>query len=444
MVKVLFRLFGMVVRHSASYHHSTVGQVERWHSTLKTFLRSIRAARQHCTGPFDIEAALDWINLSYNSAVSSVTKYSPSFLMNLRTINLPYDAIFAPPSSFKNYPAWVKDGLSLLGLSYEHVTKTLFLNTLSNVKRLDLRRDPLIQFSPGDPVVLIKGTVIDGIHPKAQLPCKGPYSIKKVLGNGNYELSGADAARFKAPINVDRILPLPTPRGPDIATSPVQRIVGHRFDSSASRDLGVKAGEFERLEYRIRWAGFGPGSDSFRSLPFLIDIPHMVNAYVKRHRLEIPAEFQFPEEPPDLVIIRPALSDAAKLRSHFRRRIPPSVVPVPADAPSPEPSLEASPQPTSQPPAVFSPLDPPSQSSSPLPAPAPASGPTLPPPSLPTKARYQAKGGLKGWSYLQHFSTSRGIQDRWRHESQFMDSEKSSPHFEQLRSEASSQPDSSA
>ena len=418
VTKLLFKHYGIKVRASASYHHRTLGHIERWHGTLRTLLLALRKARPNC----DLTVYIGWLNLAFNSAVNSLTKYSPSFLMTLRNVRLPHDLIFNPPTAATPLPEWVREQLKVLGASYDAVAQTLNLNTLSNLKRCDLKRDPLLRYNPGDQVVLVKGSVVDKNHPKAVFPSKGPYVITKVLPNDNYLLQGGDAGRLRAPIHVDRLLPYPPARPPEIANSPVQRIVGHRWTDTVDRDLGGKQHQCRRLEYRIRWLGFKAGADSYRSLPYLVDIPHIVEAYNRAHAKEIPPEYRVLDgEGESLDPVRPPLSEAAVHRRHFRHR-PRQLEPPTAPAPSSE-------TPTAPPPDVEGPaLVPDAALDEGVPSPPSAPQPTSD--LLPVEAKQDSKGD---WLYLRRTAGRHGPISRWISASQFSTADLESLHFAQLR-----------
>jgi hypothetical protein len=419
VVKLLFKLYGMKVRYSASYHHRTVGHLERWHSTLKTFLLALRKARPNC----DLSVYIGWLNLAYNSSVHSLTKYSPSFLMTLRLVRLPHDLLFSPPAVSKNIPEWVKESLEVLGLAYDRVTQSLHLHALANLKKCDLRRDPLLAYQVGDLVILIKGDVVDKNLPKDQFPTRGPYFIAKVLPNDNYILGGIDARRL-APVNVDRLLPHPKPRPPDILTSPVSRIVDHRWKEHTQLDNSGKPTTVKTLEYRLRWAGLSSSYDSFRSLAYLADIPQLVQAYNRRAGDAIPEGYRYFEEPAELDRARPPLSEAALRRPHFRHRPQHSTEGDSAIAPAEPPSTAEEDSPAAAP--------------APIPSPGgeqvdtPVSRPTTTSDDLPISARCDRKGR---WTYLRRFITKRGTQERWIGAREFQQDSLDSDLFTQLRAE---------
>ena len=430
--KILWRRFGMRLRWSASYHHRTVGHLERWHSTLKVLMLALRKARPGV----DVSVYINWLNLVYNSAVNSLTKYSPMYLWTLRVVRLPYDVIFAPPASDKSLPEWAREGLQALQLSYDAVAKTLHLNALSQLKKADLRRDPLLSLNVGQKVLLVKGTVVDRNHPKAVFPTRGPYVVVKVLPNDTYMLGGGDSSRLRAPVHIDRLLAVPPERPPDMDTYPVERIVGHRFSDRIDRDLGdKKAGTHRRLEYRLRWLGFAKNFDSWRSLPYLTGISEMVSAYNRRHAHDIPEEYLFFEEPVDLDVQRPPLSEAARQQRHFRRRPRPSEPADSADttrpgtwtssdaelraAAEPEDAELDDVQPAAEPPAP----EPPQLQEEEI-APLPESD------GAPTQAKRDRKGR---WFYLRRVKTKRGLQERWFPEKHFLPDERETDHFQELR-----------
>src|SRR5436190_6121153 len=62
-IEVECRLLGVVLRHSTPYHPQTCGKVERFHQTLKRFLRAQPAARTLR----ELQAQLDWFRDYYNT-----------------------------------------------------------------------------------------------------------------------------------------------------------------------------------------------------------------------------------------------------------------------------------------------------------------------------------------------------------------------------------------
>ena len=180
----------------------------------------------------------------------------------------------------------------------------------------------------------------------------------------------------------------------------------------------------QRIEYRIRWLGFKAGADSYRSLPYLVDIPHIVEAYNRAHAKEIPPEYRVLDgEGESLDPIRPPLSEAAVHRRHYRHR-PPQQEPVPTPAPSPEP-------PVAPPPAAE---DPTSEADTAPDEDAPAPQPTSD--LLPVEAKKDSRGN---WLYLRPTAGRHGSISRWIRAGQFSAADLESLHFAQLRDAFTSQ-----
>jgi transposase InsO family protein len=62
-IEVECRMLGVVLRHSTPYHPQTCGKVERFHQTLKRFLRAQQTARTLR----ELQAQLDWFRDYYNT-----------------------------------------------------------------------------------------------------------------------------------------------------------------------------------------------------------------------------------------------------------------------------------------------------------------------------------------------------------------------------------------
>ena len=312
VIKLLFKLFGITVRSSASYHHRSVGLVERWHSTMKRMLLALRKAKKSV----DVELAIYWLNIAFNSAIHTITGFSPSFMWTLRQVRLPIDVLFGNPGSLRNLSEWARQAVEAAGVAYQAANERLYIQSLNSAKKLDLRRDVHQGFELGDSVVVVKGSILDGIHPSADMPTTGPYTVAEKLGQDTYRVSG-----IKTPIHVERLLRWPAPPGESDDLYPVRAVVGHRFTERADRDLGRAQGEYEVLEYRIHWQAFSSAYCSWRSTVYLSNIPQLVEVYNRQH--DIPARYlvdDLVQTDPTTPVLLPPPSPAARSAPHFRRR----------------------------------------------------------------------------------------------------------------------------
>ena len=348
-IKKLYAIFGIKMRASTPYMHRSIGLVERWHSTLKRLLLIHRSVSTE----LDWDKYLPLLQLAFNSAVSATTGYSPFFVTHMRHPRLPVDNMSIRRSHVANIrmPDWVSRHLQKLQVTYDAVARTLKLNALSAKRAWDLKREVCTQLIPGDRVLVIKGTVIDGKHQKATEPTHGPYTVIKVLPQDNYQLSDLKSRRVIDIVHISQLIYFPSRRVFDEKEEqhryPVRAIVGHRVTKvplDARGALKFAAGT-SVVEYRIRWRGFSRSYDSWRSAHYLADVFELVTAY-----REMVAQRGGAQLPPDAIpppaveardnVATPSPAPIAKLRKHFRavpERDPAPVEPaVPAADPQPE------------------------------------------------------------------------------------------------------------
>ena len=429
VIKLLFKLFGITVRSSASYHHRSVGLVERWHSTMKRMLLALRKAKKN----IDVELAIYWLNIAFNSAIHTITGFSPSFMWTLRQVRLPIDILFGNPGSLRNLSEWARQAVEAAGVAYQAANERLYMQSLNSAKKLDLRRDVHQGFELGDSVIVVKGSVLDGIHPKADMPTTGPYTVAEKLGQDTYRVTG-----IKTPIHVQRLLRWPARRVESDNLYPVKAVTGHRLTERADRALGRRDGEYEVLEYRVHWQGFTSAYCSWRSTPYLSNIPQLVDVYNRQN--DIPARYLVadlvPTDPTAPVVLPPP-SAAARSTPHFRRRHP-QVPPSGLDSVA-EQGASAAPQ-------LVSELDELPQIYGPAVEPAPLVAARALSSNLwrvtsrelyrhclaegPLAARLSKKGK---WTFAKVFRKAAGLQVRWTAEKQMQEANTSPALLEELK-----------
>ena len=406
-ITYLFLRYGIRINPSSAYHHRTIGLIERWHSTLKHLLLANRASAPD----LDWVTSLPLLNLALNTVINRCTQVSPSFALNLREVRLPTDLFYSLPtseSSVADLPQWVSDMLDAAHISYSALAQTLYLNTLANKKKFDLRRDTSLSFNVGDKVLVVKGLLVDNALPKAECPTTGPYTVCKRLPNDNYLLSGKGANRFRTPIHVDRLLHYLEERSDEAACrSPVEAIVAHRVRS---------ADDARVVEYRVRWLGFAKSYDRWLSADYLTTVPHIVEAYCSRHQLPFnatPSEFVVPPATPVSLPPSPLAASGRHFRTH------PDSSPPAAELVS---TASSSAPPETPPPSVEL-VD------------APPEAPELPlvPAAVDTSLPFVAKMDKGRWVYGCHRLSSQGLSTRWFGEKTFMPNDLASTHFSALR-----------
>ena len=339
-LQALYKRYGIKVLASSSYHHQSVAIVERWHATLKQLLLTQRVA----SADNQWHLQLPLLELAFNATVSSTTGYSPFFVMYLRHAVLPNDMLNSDPSALgPDLPEWVRTHLQRLRVTYDAVSHTLRTNSLHQKKKYDLRRDVNTSFNPGDRIALVRGKYIDKKLAKAENPLQGPYTVERRLPRDRYLLTDLHTRRMHNVVHVSRMQMYPDRKAAtpthDSQLYPVSAIVGRRV---VTKPLSA---DTPRLEYQIKWVGFGQQQKSWRAIEYLTNVYEMVAAYNRQLEAAgnpLPAEYQ-PLLPALLrssdETAQPAPHPLAIARQHFRpmfsvkdRSIPVAVDVDPEDA----------------------------------------------------------------------------------------------------------------
>ena len=329
-IKFFWARYGLELRSSSSYHHQTVGLIERFHQVLKALIRTLRVADETA----DWEEALPLMELAYAATVNRNTGYAPAFLRLGRHPRLPTDVLIEPPTEaeLEGLDVWLagrkgSNGkhtggrLSVMNLGYQAAAEKLARNALNAVAAHNLRHDVTYKLKVADRVWLVQGREIDGNLPKAEMPTHDTlYTVDAVSDKpDHYILRGGDGRRTKDPIHVGRLI-LQQDREPDESRIyPVKCVIARRFviATKARRELNVEPGD-SLIEYRVWWTGWGKNADPvWRTLDYLLTITDLVAAYNSTHPL--PSGY-------DLVtlereVIRtptPVVAEAAAKIHHFR------------------------------------------------------------------------------------------------------------------------------
>ena len=275
--------------------------------------------------------------MAFNSTVNSTTGYSPYFIIHGRHCRLPFDSVVGSTATDKELPEWVREHLERLGVVYDAAAAKLKINALHRQRVFDLRRDVRMTFRPGDRVLVLKGKVVDGTLTKSEFATEGPYlgpfTVQRALERDNYQLTDLQTRRMYDVVHVERLVPYPsTPRATAEESSDyyaIRSVVDKRIKKSEHADRALKIPKgTPTLEYRVRWVGFGPASDSWRSPHYLGDIKELIDAYEKRTGGQ--AAEPFPVHSRDAAIdIQPSSLPGGK--RHFRARPEPAAAQTPIE-----------------------------------------------------------------------------------------------------------------
>lgn len=149
---------------STSFHHETLGTVERNHRILNEYLLCF-------TDDYNWDEWIPYFLFAYNTTPHSDTGYSPFELVFGKIANLPYDfksVVNEPIYNIDNYASELKYRLSI---AYNKAHELLKLAKNKRKKILDKLSNP-INVNKGDQVFLRKGN-----RRKFQSPYDGPYLV---------------------------------------------------------------------------------------------------------------------------------------------------------------------------------------------------------------------------------------------------------------------------
>lgn len=179
----VFRFLQIKKLWTTAYHPQTDGCVERFNRSLIKMLRAFSLEHQDS---WDLQLPL--VTHAYNTAIHSVTGYSPYFLMFGREPPTSVDSLVKPPS-LSSLPDYVKQ--------QQHALQETFLDLReANADRSQNRSDkndklsPLV-FHPGQLVLLNDDTKPAGVAGKLLPRWRGPFRVIRKLSDLVYALEYA-------------------------------------------------------------------------------------------------------------------------------------------------------------------------------------------------------------------------------------------------------------
>ena len=325
MVRILWKIFQVLVMEGASYHHQAVGAVERFHAILKSLVMTHRVASGQQDNWHEF---IPWLELAFNATVNTITGYSPFYVQQVRQPVLPADGAHLETPAEGTVDDWVRDVCEEANAVRDAVARKLRKSGLHAKQKYDLKHDVNQSFKVGHQVLVIKGRWMDGNLPKAEVPVSGPFTVVAVLPKNDYRLVDERQRRLTHPVNVKRLIAYPdvwkgdeskwmmtTAEGNGVW--PVDKIVGHRVVQRQSEKI---------LQFKIKWTGLGKGfaewtDCTWRDVDTLVPIAPLLRSYCRDQTDRIPSDLL--PEPLELEVHAddegtPSPSAAARRRSHFR------------------------------------------------------------------------------------------------------------------------------
>lgn len=182
LLEDVLRTCNTIHKTTTSYHPQTNGLTERFHRTLSDMI-SMYINADHTNW----DTILPFVTFAYNTAAQRTTGYSPFFLVYGRQPTSLLDVSFfdAPVKS----SASVSEQLISRLAACRHRAR---LNTEASQQDRKTRYDAfhrVVQFSPGDEVLLWTPTRVPGLCEKFQSRFIGPYTVVEQTSPVNYRVT---------------------------------------------------------------------------------------------------------------------------------------------------------------------------------------------------------------------------------------------------------------
>lgn len=287
--QTIFKRLGTTMLTSTAYHPQTDGSSERTNQTVEIALRYL----------ITMFPDTDWIDFlpslqaQLNNSPNAATGLSPNeVIYGFKTREL----ITAAGGSSQ-----IPEDISSQRWEYqrEAADATAFANAKAKVY-YDARHQPVF-FRPGDRVYLRlhQGYKLPG-NPNRKMSNQrcGPFEVKRRAGRLAYELELPAHWRIHPVISVAQLEPCPSEEDPyhrprpdypesvevegdtdDWRSYTVERIVGRRLR---------KFGRTTVTQYLVKWEGYGPEFNEWRSLSYLDNCMDLVEEYENRLQAQPP------------------------------------------------------------------------------------------------------------------------------------------------------------
>jgi transposase InsO family protein len=293
--KTLQSALGTKLCMSTSFHPQTDGQTERMNRALEETLRHVVSHKQD-DWDLHIPMATFAINNAHNQSIDN----TPFFLNKGFHPRMPA-GITNPEVMDSAVPA-VEKFTTQMQEAIKLTKAALYAAQQRQKAYADTHRRE-VSFAVGDLVYLstknlkLKNDNLTVARQKLLPKFVGPYKVLELVGPVAVKLSLPPTTKIHPVFHVSLLKPAqeaqhePGEIVPPINPPPldwldpdleyeVEGVIGHRFTKS-----GTKRG----VDYLIRWAGYGPDSDTFEPRESLmLSIPELVLAYDAEHHIVLP------------------------------------------------------------------------------------------------------------------------------------------------------------
>jgi hypothetical protein len=252
----LYKLLGIKLATSTTYHPQTDGQTERVNQEMEQFLRIFVNERQD-----DWDELLPLGEFAYNNHIHSSTQQTPFMVNTGRHPRMGFE-----PQQPRSHVESVNEFADRMAQSLEEAKAALAKAKDEYALYYDRRRTPAPVFTKGDKVWL-DGSDIPTTCPSAKLSHRrlGPYVVEARVGHGSYRLQLPASLRRLHPVfPVVKLTPAeadPIP-GRHAPPPPPPVLVDGEEEFEVEKILNSRL-RYCRIEYIVKWKGYDIGDNSW-------------------------------------------------------------------------------------------------------------------------------------------------------------------------------------
>jgi hypothetical protein len=255
-MRELYKLLGIKLATSMTYHPQTNGQTERVNQVLEGYLRIFTSRRQD-----DWDDFLPTGEFQYNNMVHSLTEQTPFMVDTGRHPRMGFE-LQQPRSTLES----ANEFAERMALGIEEAKAALTKAKDEYSMYYNRRREPAPVFAPGDKVWL-DGSDIATNRPSSKLSHQrlGPFVVEACVGHGTY--------RLKLPYHFCRLHPIfpmvkLSPALPDLipgqrpAPPPPTTLADGEEEYEVEAILDSRM-HYNRLEYLLKFKGYDEGHNQW-------------------------------------------------------------------------------------------------------------------------------------------------------------------------------------
>jgi hypothetical protein len=253
---------------STAFHPQTDGQTERTNRQLEQVLRHYVNAQHD-----NWDELLAVAEFTINNHVSATTGYSPFFLDTGMQPRVPLSMVAQRlAAGTEEVPLTTQSFVEEWRAAEDSARVAMRLAQQRYAAQADLhRRDHSHQ--PGDKVLLSTEHLVLRNQPSSKFKQRwlGPYSIRRVISPVAYELLLPRTLKIHPVFHISLLKPYvedtihpPPPAPPD----PVMNEAGEEeyYVEEILKHRVRRVGRNQRLEFLVRWTGYGPDADEYLPL----------------------------------------------------------------------------------------------------------------------------------------------------------------------------------